>query len=92
MRDAGNHAYDYAERIRARIPRRLQELREACGLSKYGLERECGISREFIGKLERGDAYPTMPVAAQISHGMGMTLTEFTGHLEDGEDPSTMID
>jgi hypothetical protein len=28
-----NHdAHDYAERIRARLPRRLQELREAAGL------------------------------------------------------------
>ena len=33
MRDAGNHAYDYAERIRDRLPRRLQELREAESLS-----------------------------------------------------------
>ena len=47
-----NHdAHGYAERIRERLPRRLQELRERCGLSKYGLARESGISRESIGKL-----------------------------------------
>jgi hypothetical protein len=47
-----NHdAHDYAERIRERLPRRLQELRERCGLSKYGLARERGLSREYIGKL-----------------------------------------
>jgi transcriptional regulator with XRE-family HTH domain len=47
-----NHdAHDYAERIRNRLPRRLQELRERCGLSKYGLARESGLSREYIGKL-----------------------------------------
>ena len=47
-----NHdSYNYAERIRARLPRRLQELRESCGLSKYGLARESGVSREYIGKL-----------------------------------------
>jgi len=34
MPDARNHdAHDYAERIRERLPRRLQELREAMGLS-----------------------------------------------------------
>ena len=50
-----NHdAHDYAERIRERLPRRLQELRERCGLSKYGLARESGVSREYIGKIERG--------------------------------------
>jgi transcriptional regulator with XRE-family HTH domain len=81
-----NHdAHDYAERIRNRLPRRLQELRERCGLSKYGLARESGLSREYIGKLERGAANPTLPVTAQLSHGMGMTLTEFTEHLEDEE-------
>ena len=47
-----NHdAHDYAERIRERLPRRLQELRERCGLSKYGLARESGVSREYLGKL-----------------------------------------
>jgi predicted transcriptional regulator len=47
-----NHdAHDYAERIRDRLPRRLLELRKRCGLSKYGLARESGLSREYIGKL-----------------------------------------
>ena len=47
-----NHdAHDYAERIRERMPRRLQELRERCGLSKYGLARESGVNREYLGKL-----------------------------------------
>lgn len=79
-----NHdAHDYAERIRERLPRRLQELREAARLSKYGLARESGLSREYIGKLERGAANPTLPVTAQLSHGIGMTLTEFVERLED---------
>ncbi len=42
-----NHdAHDNAERIRERLPRRLQELRERCGLSKYRLARESGISSD----------------------------------------------
>ncbi len=41
-----NHdAQDYAERIRERLPCRL---RERCGLSKYGLARESGVSREYL--------------------------------------------
>jgi transcriptional regulator with XRE-family HTH domain len=79
-----NHdAYDYAERIRERLPRRLQELRERCGLTKYALARESGVSREYLAKIERGKANPTLPLTAQISHGLGMTLEEFTGELED---------
>lgn len=46
-----NHdVHDYAERIRERLPRRLQELRERCGLSKHGLARERGLSRGYITK------------------------------------------
>jgi DNA-binding XRE family transcriptional regulator len=82
-----NHdAYDYAERIRERLPRRLQELREAAGFTKYGLARESGVSREYLGKIERGKANPKLPVTAQISHGLGMTLEQFTGELEDEDD------
>ena len=45
-----NHdAHDYAERIRERLPRRLEALREAMGLSSVNLARERGISREAIG-------------------------------------------
>lgn len=66
-----NHdAYDYAERIRERLPRRLQEIREAAGFTKYGLARESGVSREYLGKIERGVPNPTLPAAAQISTGL----------------------
>ena len=48
-----NHdAHDYAERIRERLPRRLLELREHCGLSEHGLARERGIGRDYIGKID----------------------------------------
>ena len=76
-------AHDYAERIRERLPRRLQEFREGAGMSKYALARESGLSREYIGRLERGRANPSIPVTAQLSHGLGMTLTEFVEQVED---------
>jgi transcriptional regulator with XRE-family HTH domain len=58
------------QRLRERLPRRLQEIREAAGFTKYGLARESGVSREYIGKIERGKANPTLPVTAQLSHGL----------------------
>jgi DNA-binding XRE family transcriptional regulator len=63
--------YHDAQRIRERLPRRLQELREHSGLSKYGLARESGVSREHLGKIERGKANPTLPVTAQNALGSG---------------------
>jgi DNA-binding XRE family transcriptional regulator len=48
-----NHdAHDDVERRRERLRRRLQELRERCGLSEHGLARERGIGREYIGKID----------------------------------------
>lgn len=44
--------------------------------------RESGVSREYIGKIERGVANPTVPVAAYISHGLGMTMTRSSERLE----------
>lgn len=72
MPDGKHEAHAYAERLRAR----LQELREARGLRKYGLARESGISREYIGKIERGAANPTLSVCTQLSYGLGMTLED----------------
>ena len=39
----GNEAYDYAGRLRARLPRRLQEIREAARVSRYGLEKRAAV-------------------------------------------------
>ena len=77
-------SHDYAERLRARLPRTLQEEREAVGLSRYALEKKCGVSREMIGCIESGDSIPTLHLGARLAHGMGMTLASFIGKLEDG--------
>ena len=81
-----NHdAHDYAERIRDRLPRRLQELREACGLSMYALWMKCGVSRDMISRIEGGESIPTLHVAARLAHGVEKTLTEFVEPMEDEE-------
>ena len=78
-----NHeAHDYAEQFRAKLPRHLQELREGCGLSKYALEQQSGVSREMIGKIERGLANPTFCLTMQLTYVFGLTLVEFAFHLE----------
>lgn len=39
-------------------------LHEAAGLTKYGLSRESAVSREYIGKIGRGN--PSIPAALQL--------------------------
>jgi transcriptional regulator with XRE-family HTH domain len=76
-------AYQYAERIRARIPRVLQAAREAMPVTKYTLAKRSGITREMIGRIEAGKAVPGPCVLAQICHTLGLTLSEFVRRLED---------
>jgi transcriptional regulator with XRE-family HTH domain len=68
MPDASRHhdAHDYAERIRERLPRRLQELREGCGLSIYALWMKCGVSRDMISRIEGGETIPGVHVLAEF--------------------------
>lgn len=84
MPAANNHeAHDYAERIRERLPRRLQELREAVGLSMYALWLKCGVSRDMISRIEGGESIPTLHVTARLAWGVDRTLTELVEGLED---------
>lgn len=48
-------AHDYAERVRERLPRLHQELREGIGLSMYALWLKCGVSRDTISRIEGGE-------------------------------------
>ena len=57
--------HDYAERIREPLRSRLQELREACGLSIYALWMKCGVSRDTISRIEGGDTIPGVHVLAR---------------------------
>ena len=75
--------FDYAERIRERLPRKLQELRETAGMSKYALWQKCGVSRDMIGRIEGGESIPTLHVSARLACGVEMTLQEFVGTMED---------
>lgn len=82
-KESKREAHEYAERIRARLPRRLQELREAAGLSRYALWLKCGVSRDMIGCIEEGRSIPTLHVAARLAHGINLTLIELIAPMED---------
>ena len=81
-----NHdAYDYAERIRERLPRALRELRQARGLTMYALEKKSGVSREMIRCIEEGATIPTLHVGAKLAHGVGLRLTTLVEKLDVDE-------
>jgi DNA-binding XRE family transcriptional regulator len=79
-----NHdAHDYVERSRERLPRRLQELQETARLSMYDLWRKCSVSRDTISRIETGDAIPGVHVLARLAWGVGKTISDFFGGIED---------
>lgn len=79
-----NHeAHDYAERIRERLPRRLQETRESVGLSMYALWLKCGVSRDTISRVEAGETMPGVHVLARLAWGVEKTITDFFSGIED---------
>jgi transcriptional regulator with XRE-family HTH domain len=77
-------AHAYAERIRAWLPRRVQELREAAGMSRYALEKVSGVSRDMIGSVESGESIPTLHLCARLAHGLGLTVPELLTGAEVG--------
>lgn len=79
-----NHdAHDYAERVRKRLPGALRELRRACGLTMYALEKRSGVSREMIRCIEEGATIPSFHVGARLAHGVGLKLKALVEKLDD---------
>ena len=65
-----NHgAHDYAERIRERLPRQHQELREGMKLGVYS------------SRIEGGETILGVHVLARLALGLGVTLEKFFGGM-----------
>ena len=64
-----HEAHDYAERVRERLPRRHQELRESMKLGMYALWLKCGVSRDTISRIEGGETILGVHVLAWEARG-----------------------
>lgn len=74
-----------------RFGRRLQTLRNAAALSQEELARAAGLSRNYVGALERGEQVPTLSTIESLARGLGVDppkLLEFA----DGERAPTRAD
>lgn len=68
-----------------RLGFRVRELRRAKGLTLNELAEASGVSRAMISKVERGEKNPTLVVAAGISEGLEVTLSQLVGTEERRE-------
>ena len=54
----------------------IRERRKARGLSQEELARQCGVSRQTINAIEKGEYNPTINLCRSICRVLGKTLDE----------------
>ena len=67
----------------ASVGARVRALRESMGLSLRDLAQRCGVSAPMLSQVERGEASPTLAVAARIASGLELTLSQLLRLDED---------
>lgn len=61
------------------IAKIIADLRKEKGWSQTELATESGVSREIIGKYERGEAVPSVEFAKRIADAFGVSLDYLVG-------------
>lgn len=67
----------------ATIVNRVQELREAHGLSQAALAEAVGVTRQTIISLERGGYVPSLLLAMSLAERFGMAVEDVFAKEED---------
>jgi transcriptional regulator with XRE-family HTH domain len=62
---------------------RIKALRDSMGLSLRDLAQRSGVSAPMLSQVERGEASPTLAVAARIAAGLELTLSQLLRLDED---------
>ena len=60
----------------------MRELRKEKGLSQEGFADNCGLSRTYMGTIERGQAVISIETAEKIARGLSMNLADLFGTLD----------
>lgn len=61
------------------ISKRIGDIRKEKDWSQSDLSNESGVSREMIGKYERGEAVPSIEAAKKIADAFGVSLDYLVG-------------
>ncbi len=65
--------------------KRLRELRKNKGFTQEKLVEMSDIDYKYLQKLEsKNPSSPSLSVLEKLSHGLGITLTEFVTFIEEG--------
>jgi len=72
------------------LANRITELRKEKGWSQSELAKKINVSREIVGRYERGDALPSIDVAKRIADAFEVSLDYMVGATEKNMD-KTML-
>jgi transcriptional regulator with XRE-family HTH domain len=64
----------------ASFAQRLQELRQAAGLTQQELARRSGVSRQALSRLEVGERQPTWDAVCQLARALEVNVAAFAGN------------
>lgn len=62
---------------------RLKEFRSAHSINQTELGRLCGVSRQTISQIERGDYSPSVTLALKIARVLGVTVEDIFIYEEE---------
>jgi transcriptional regulator with XRE-family HTH domain len=68
----------------------ITELRKSKDWSQTDLAGKSGVSREMIGKYERGEAVPSIEAAKKIADAFDVSLDYLVGNSEQAIDKATL--
>jgi transcriptional regulator with XRE-family HTH domain len=60
----------------------LRRRREEAGLTQEDLGHAAGLSRNYIGMLERGERVPTIVVVRQLAFALGTSMSVLVQELD----------
>ena len=62
----------------------VKKYREEKGMSQTELGKLCGVSRQTISSIERGDYHPSVVLALRIAKIFGKTVEDLFSWREEG--------
>ncbi len=64
------------------LGRRVQDLRKDRKLTQGQLAERCGLTNNYIGKVERGEAQPTLEALLSIANALKANLSTLFAYLD----------
>lgn len=69
---------------------KISELRKQKGWSQSELARHIEVSREIVGRYERGDAMPSIDIAKRMADAFEVSLDYLVGNAQEKLDKATL--